>query len=286
MAFPDWPLSNGSINPAGWVQDPAMRAEHGHRLLGGFVGSMMIILCVWTYRTESRQWVRKLTYLGLILVILQGLLGGARVLAVNVNLAIPHAMLAQVFLCTLATIALVHSKLWYQLPLAPLPPADSITASIRRWGVLLISLTLIQLSVAAVMRHHGAGLAIQSFPLSTAAGQLLPQSWPFAISIHFTHRVLALILTAVSLTYSYKLFQVASPHQQKLWRTLAIGVISIVLTQVLLGASVIWTLKRSPSLTTFHVIVGALFLTWTWLSVVLAHKGTRTPPQTAATVNI
>ncbi|MFT4901822.1 MAG: cytochrome c oxidase assembly protein subunit 15 [Lentimonas sp.] len=277
MAFPDWPLSNGSLNPDGWVSDPAMRAEHGHRLLGSFVGSMMIILCIWTYRREVRPWVRKLTYTGLVLVILQGLLGGARVLAVEVNLAIPHAVLAQIFLCTLATISLVQTQLWGRLPPEPLAGA-SRAALIRKWGIALIALTLVQLSVAAVMRHQGAGLAIPSFPFSTAEGALLPQSWPFAISIHFTHRVLALILTGVSVIYAYQLFQASqtASFQTRLWRVLAIGVVTLVIIQVLLGASVIWTLKRHPSLTTFHVIVGALFLTWTWLSVVLSHKGTRT----------
>ena len=28
MAFPDWPLSNGSLNPKGWLTDNAMFSEH------------------------------------------------------------------------------------------------------------------------------------------------------------------------------------------------------------------------------------------------------------------
>ena len=28
MAFPDWPLSNGSLNPHGWLTNIAMFAEH------------------------------------------------------------------------------------------------------------------------------------------------------------------------------------------------------------------------------------------------------------------
>jgi cytochrome c oxidase assembly protein subunit 15 len=28
MAFLDWPLSNGSVNPEGWLTDIAMFAEH------------------------------------------------------------------------------------------------------------------------------------------------------------------------------------------------------------------------------------------------------------------
>ena len=32
MAFPDWPLSNGSLNPDGWLTNFFMLLEHGHRL--------------------------------------------------------------------------------------------------------------------------------------------------------------------------------------------------------------------------------------------------------------
>jgi cytochrome c oxidase assembly protein subunit 15 len=31
MVFLDWPLSNGSINPDGWLFDPKTATEHGHR---------------------------------------------------------------------------------------------------------------------------------------------------------------------------------------------------------------------------------------------------------------
>ena len=41
MAFKTWPLSNGSLNPEGWTEDPAMRAEHSHRLLGATVGLLL-----------------------------------------------------------------------------------------------------------------------------------------------------------------------------------------------------------------------------------------------------
>ena len=32
MAFLDWPLSNGSINPEGWLTESDKFAEHSHRL--------------------------------------------------------------------------------------------------------------------------------------------------------------------------------------------------------------------------------------------------------------
>ena len=80
MAFLDWPLSNGSINPEGWLSETDKFAEHSHRLLGMQIGIIAIGLVLWTFLREARAWVRKLAWALLGLVILQGLLGGARVL--------------------------------------------------------------------------------------------------------------------------------------------------------------------------------------------------------------
>jgi cytochrome c oxidase assembly protein subunit 15 len=151
-------------------------------------------------------------------------------------------------------------------------PIGSKINRLQQLSTLIVLTTLLQLAVAAVMRHHGAGLAIQSFPLSTASGLWLPESWPFAISIHFTHRVLALLLTVLVGLYCWRLWRLSQQAKQALWRRFAYLLGSLITVQILLGASVIWTLKRFPLVTTLHVIVGALFLTCLWLSLVLLRK--------------
>ncbi len=50
MAFADWPLSDGSLNPTGWWGDLMQRLEHGHRLTAETVGLMVGILCAWVWR--------------------------------------------------------------------------------------------------------------------------------------------------------------------------------------------------------------------------------------------
>ena len=80
MAFPDWPLSNGSINPEGWLSDLSMFAEHSHRLTGAVMGLITMGLAFWLWRREERAWLRRLGYWALGIVILQGLIGGKRVL--------------------------------------------------------------------------------------------------------------------------------------------------------------------------------------------------------------
>ena len=49
MAFLDWPLSNGSLNPQDWTIQSDMLAEHSHRLLGMIIGflSLGLLLLLW-----------------------------------------------------------------------------------------------------------------------------------------------------------------------------------------------------------------------------------------------
>lgn len=52
MAFPDWPLSHGSVNPNGWWNDLMMRLEHGHRWTAGPTGLLIGALCAWVWRSK------------------------------------------------------------------------------------------------------------------------------------------------------------------------------------------------------------------------------------------
>ena len=54
MAFSDWPLSNGSVNPRGWLYVPPQLLEHGHRLLATCVGFMVLGMFFWLWRREGR----------------------------------------------------------------------------------------------------------------------------------------------------------------------------------------------------------------------------------------
>lgn len=48
MAFADWPLSAGSINPDGWLRILPYFLEHGHRLIASTVGFMTLALFAWS----------------------------------------------------------------------------------------------------------------------------------------------------------------------------------------------------------------------------------------------
>ena len=54
--------------------------EHGHRMVATTVGFLTIILALWLWRAEDRRWMRRLGWIALLAVIVQGLFGGLTVI--------------------------------------------------------------------------------------------------------------------------------------------------------------------------------------------------------------
>lgn len=69
MAFADWPLSLGSINPDGWLRNLVPFLEHSHRLLASLVGVMVLIMFSWVYLTGGRKAMRLLEIVILVVVL-------------------------------------------------------------------------------------------------------------------------------------------------------------------------------------------------------------------------
>ncbi|MDF3058211.1 MAG: hypothetical protein K0R17_2426 [Rariglobus sp.] len=291
MAFPDWPLSNGSINPEGWLTEIDKFAEHSHRLFGTVMGLLAITLVVWLQVREGRGWLRSLGWAALFIVIIQGILGGKRVLldslavpgfemSLGQMLRIPHGILAQVYVCVLFAIAAGLSRPWIEG--APEGTAPT-PLKIRRLAVVCTLLVFVQLIVAAVMRHNNAGLAIPTFPL-TPAGGLIPQEWDFRVAIHFTHRVLAAVLTVALAWLAVSLWR--SPDVGRGFKRAAGLIVALLALQIFLGAMAVWTI-RGPYYTTAHVIGGvsifAVVFTVAWWSYrdAIIRRETTAAPTTA-----
>jgi cytochrome c oxidase assembly protein subunit 15 len=273
MAFPDWPLSNGSLNPHGWLTNIAMFAEHSHRLSVGMLSLLTLAVAIWISRTEGRRWLRRLAWFAFGLVLLQALVGGLRVLldpdqvkpiatSVGELFAMLHACLAQLFVCTLFAIATACSRSWIS---CEAPVSDGL----RRTGVICCVLLFIQLAIAAVMRHSNAGLAIPSFPWSGPDHALLPPAWDFRVAIHFAHRAMALVLTVALVWFAARVWR--DRGATLALRCGASAIVSLLALQILLGATIIRT-QRDPGITTAHVIVGALTLATTFWLTWSAHR--------------
>lgn len=276
MAFPDWPLSNGSVNPHGWLTEIDKFAEHSHRLSAAVMSTLTYIIGVWIWRREERRWLRRLALFAAVLVVGQAVVGGLRVLfdylhiaaletSVGRLFAMLHAVLAQLFACSLFAVALACSRPWIE---AHAGLKGTVGARTIALGRLCVVLLFVQLAVAAIMRHSFAGLAIPTFPL-TPEGGLWPAHWDFRVAIHFAHRLLAAAITVAFAAYGHVLWR--DPAVSRTMRALWVGVAVLLALQIYLGARIIWT-GRAVYMTSGHVVVGALTLTVTFLLVMLSHR--------------
>lgn len=55
MAFADWPLSFGSVNPEGWLSRMVPFLEHSHRLLATLTGLLVLALFAWAYAKTGKR---------------------------------------------------------------------------------------------------------------------------------------------------------------------------------------------------------------------------------------
>ncbi len=278
MAVPDWPTTYGYnmfFFPIR-LWDGGIFHEHLHRLVASGLGLLTLILAAWASFVRSSRSIRILVWVAAALVIVQGVLGGKRVLLNGIDfLGMPgsiffgvlHATTAQLFLGLLAVIALLTHPRW-RAELRQLPGA-------RRggWVAALTALTLLQLMIAATMRHQHAGLAIPDFPL--AYQRFYPPTdqtfldglnqrrlgvvddapvTAFQIHLQMMHRFVGMLLVASAIV-----LWLSCRRETKAWRRVLGGWLSLYGIQFCLGAATIWT-NKAADIATVHVSVGALIL--------------------------
>ena len=225
--------------------------EHTHRLFGTLVGLATLIQTIYLFRHESRRWVKWTSFIALIMVIVQGLMGGLRVtghftlaksrlgMDPSTPLAIIHGAFGQVFFAVLVVLAAVCSPNWT----SNLQPKPRLSAKIGRsmaWA--LVGVLLVQLTLGAILRHVG--------------GVLL---------LHISVAVIVLLLALFSGARAWGL----NPDQLILKRV-GLALLCVVSLQVLLGVCAVIALGGGGPLehpdmaqavvTTAHQTTGAVLL--------------------------
>ncbi|MCX8070875.1 MAG: COX15/CtaA family protein [Candidatus Binatia bacterium] len=155
LAVPDWPTTFGynmfTYPPSQWVG--GVLYEHSHRLLGSVVGFLTIILAVAAWRWEQRSWVRWLALGAVAAVIVQGVLGGMRVVLLEHGLAVVHGCFAQAFFGLLVGLWVVTSPSWDRLEQKAGMVESSWFAAFLRMA--LPAAVYAQLVLGAFLTHRG-----------------------------------------------------------------------------------------------------------------------------------
>jgi len=225
MAFRDWMTSDGTFFLFyDWLGSTGDKfIEHGHRLLGAATGFLAIGLVVVTSLTESRSWVKKFSWVILAAVILQGLLGGARVVFDERTLALIHGCTGPLFFALCVAMVVVTSGWWRAAP-SPLmaQTADVGASKMFRLAIVCACLAYAQLVVGAVVRHSPHMTATWSAKL-------------FQTAVYF-HLCLALLITGHVLSLAWRCLCNGLQRTGGLWLLALVGV------QLLLGAGT-WFVK-------------------------------------------
>jgi cytochrome c oxidase assembly protein subunit 15 len=254
LSVPDWPLSYGKVMPE---MTGGVFYEHGHRMVGAAVGLLTIVLAAWLQLRDERRWMRRLGWIALAAVIVQGVLGGLTVLLLLPKaVSIAHACLAQLFFTLTVAIALFTSRAWKQ---GPEIVEDHGSPSLRTMAVLTAVATLGQIALGAAYRHRAFGLT--------------------------PHVIAAFVVLALALLAAMFTLQQFPRHRHL--RPAAVAVLVIVMAQVLLGiaayVSRIYTSESPQPLavmvffTVLHVAGGALAMAASGIFAVQIARHVRRP---------
>ncbi|MEQ1857686.1 MAG: COX15/CtaA family protein [Longimicrobiales bacterium] len=247
LACPDWPTCYGTMVPE---MTGGVFWEHLHRLVAG--GLLLLWgLATWLARKEAteRPWVFKAALAGLGLLLVQSLFGGLTVIyrlpdfisTTHLGLAFSFLALATVLATATGVTSPSDSERYDPLP-------------VRRWATTAAALVFVQSVLGALVRHMDAGMACPDFPL--CLGDVVPPLVNVPITVHFLHRVLALVVAGVVLAFVARVLRSDAPRRVRGWATAAAV---LVLAQVALGvASVLTVMAVIP--VSLHTLVAASLL--------------------------
>jgi cytochrome c oxidase assembly protein subunit 15 len=154
MAFPDWPSSDGhNMLAYPWLKSAGDKfLEHGHRLAGVLIGLASIGLAVVAGFVEPRRWVKVMAGCVLVSVIVQGILGGSRVLLDQRGLAFVHGSFAALVMALMVSLSVVTSRGWLDSSRQSL---DVRFRRLYRLALATCAVVFVQYVLGGLLRHRG-----------------------------------------------------------------------------------------------------------------------------------
>lgn len=162
MAFLDWPTSDGdNMLLYNFLLDlregrTGRFVEHSHRLGGILIGLSSIGLCLTAWMLNSSRAVRVACSLVLVSVVVQGLIGGLRVLMNETAVAFAHSVFGCCVFVALWLVASMTSPGWSLSSVSAVEPRVSgLTAGL---AVAFPAVCIVQYVMGGFIRHLGAML--------------------------------------------------------------------------------------------------------------------------------
>jgi len=167
LSIPDWPLAYKSLVPP-FVG--GIRYEFTHRVIAACEISISLIFAFWLRRAEPRRKVRNFGWIAVGAVCGQAVLGGMTVIFRQpVWISVAHATLAQIFFCTVVSLALFTSR-WWRQDVSRME--DNGSPRVRTLTVVTAIATLLQIVLGAEFRHKGLGIGPHLIGAAVVAGMI------------------------------------------------------------------------------------------------------------------
>lgn len=182
LAVPDWPTTFGHnlfLVPLSELSGGVL-IEHSHRLLGAGVGLLTLGLAVTAWLGDRRGWLRALAACAVVLVCVQGLVGGLRVVHLRDALAMVHGGLAQAFFALTVALAVCTGRRWMGAAGSEGAPGRGpaalapLTAAVVYGQILLGTLT----THAGWVATHVAGAVVATGAVALLGGRILARPVP------------------------------------------------------------------------------------------------------------
>jgi cytochrome c oxidase assembly protein subunit 15 len=249
-AVPDWPLSFGQFFPP---MKGGVLFEHGHRLVAGIVGLLILSLSFALQKWEQRRWVKVLAWCALGIVGLQSVLGGILILyGLPLGVSVFHSGLGPAFFCLTVVLALVTSRQWMENH-----PVESSTAklSLSTWALIATTTVFIEILIGALVRYSGAGLTQTDY--SVGLSRLVYNGWSLPLIAGLCHRLWG-VLVLILVSYVYFLVRRGHSGHRSLNGPAKLAVF-LVWVQLFLGVMVVLT-RLGIEPTTLHIVLGSAIL--------------------------